>query len=131
MTREWEEALHHGSIDILEFLLEAGAEIDARDAHGQTSVMLAALDGQAHVVRWLVVHGAALDHTAKYNLSALMLAVIRGHAGVVRELTSAGANLKLRGTGAPGFSGKTALDLAVAHGNSEIIEILRAAEKTL
>src|SRR5207248_8244131 len=62
----------------------------------------------------LIVQGAALDHTAKYGLSALMLAAVRGHTDVVSRLIDAGADVSLRGTGAPGFAGKTALDLATA-----------------
>ena len=58
-----------------------------------------------------------------------MLAVVRGHIDVVRELTKAGANLSLRGTGAPGFSGMTALDFAVARGELEMIEILQSASE--
>ena len=65
-----------------------------------------------------------------YNgLSALMLAVVRGHVAVVRELTAAGANLGLRGTGVSSFSGKTALDLALARDEPEMIEILQSASK--
>jgi hypothetical protein len=43
-----------------------------------------------------------------------MLAVIAGHVAIVRLLVRAGADLTLRGRGAPGFMGKTAYDLAVA-----------------
>ena len=74
---------------------------------------------------WLVGHRAALDHTAKYGLSALMLAVIGGRTDVVRILTAAGADLCLRGTGAPGFTAKTTLDLAIARGDADMVEILR------
>ena len=42
MTREWEDALRHGSIDALQRLLTNGADINARDKHGQTALMLAA-----------------------------------------------------------------------------------------
>jgi hypothetical protein len=45
-----------------------------------------------------------LDHTAKYGLSALMLALIGGQR-------------------------KTALDLAIARGHSDMIEILRRAAR--
>jgi ankyrin repeat protein len=82
------------------------------------------------VVEWLAECGAALDHTAKYGLSALMLAVVRGHINVVRKLTDAGASISLRGTGSPGFSEKTALDLAVARGDMEMVEILRSAAQS-
>ncbi len=116
MTREWEDAVHRGCIDELQLLLEAGADIDARDGHGQTALMLAAVKGDGPVVGWLVERGAALDHTAKYGLSALMLAAVGGHVDVVRRLTDAGASIGLSGRGAPGFAEKTALELAIALG---------------
>ena len=124
VTREWENAVHRGSIADLQHLLPDGADIDARDGHGQTALMLAASEGHGHVVDWLVERGAAPDFAAKYGLTALMLAVLRGHVDIVRTLTDAGANVSLRGKGAPGFAGKTALDLAIALGDPELVEIL-------
>ena len=53
-----------------------------------------------------------------------MLAVVNGHIDVVRILVRRGADLALRGTGAPGFAGKTAMDLAVARGERELVDIL-------
>ncbi len=126
MRREWEQAVRQGAIDTLERLFTTGVDINARDGHGQTALMLAVLEDRDDVARWLVEHGAALDHTAKFGLSALMLAVVRGRVDIVRRLTEAGANRSLRGTNAPGFAGKTALDLAVARGDEEMIEILRS-----
>ncbi len=90
--------------------------------------MLAAVEGHGHVVEWLVEHGAALDHAAKYGLSALMLAVVNSRVDVVRILVRRGADLALRGTGAPGFAGKTALDLAVARGERELVDILSSRD---
>lgn len=126
MKREWEDAIRRGSIDELQRLLADGGDINALDRHGQTALMLAAVAGCGHVVEWLVEQGASLDHTAKYGLSALMLAVVGGHVEVVRRVANAGANLSLRGTGAPGFAGKTALDLAIDLERAEIVEILRS-----
>ena len=127
MRREWENAVHRQSISELQRLLLSGCDIDARDRYSQTALMLAAAKDLGPVVTWLVEHGAALDTTAKYGLSALMLAVVRGHVGVVQQLAAAGASLDLRGTGPPGFSGKTALDLALARGQAEMIDILKSA----
>lgn len=100
-------------------MLAAGADVDARDGHGQTAVMRAAHLGHLAVVQALVEAGAALDVTAKYGLSALMLAIVAGHADVARVLARAGSNLALAGTGAPGFAGKSAFDLAAARGDME------------
>jgi uncharacterized protein len=58
--------------------------------------------------------------TAKYGLSALVLAVVAGHVAIARLLARAGADLTLRGSGAPGFSGKSAYDLALERGMEEL-----------
>ena len=65
----------------------------------------------------LIAEGADLDHTAKYHLSALMLAVIAGHPRIARLLVRAGADTTMRATGAPGFDGKSAADLAADRGD--------------
>lgn len=127
MTPEWEAAVRRGSVAELQRLVANGADMDARDGHGQTALMIAAAEGRGQVVDWLVGCGADLDHTAKYGLSALMLAVVRGHLDIVRMLTNAGADLGLRGSDVPGFATKTALDMAIARGDPEMIEVLRAA----
>jgi uncharacterized protein len=120
VTREWQDALGRGDAHALEQLLDRGADINALDRHSQTSVMIAAHQGHAAVVRLLAGRGAALDRCAKHHLTALMLAVIGGHLEVVRVLVDAGADVTVRGSGAPGFDGKTALDLAKAAGRRDI-----------
>lgn len=82
--------------------------------------MLAAHGGHLALVHLLIEHGAHLNVTAKYGLSAAMLAVVAGHEDIARALARAGADLTLRGTGAPGFNGKTAADLATARGLSQL-----------
>jgi len=125
MRPDWERAVRRDDPHALARLLDEGADIDARGAHGQTGLMLAVLGGATRAAAFLVERGAALDHTAKYRLSALMLAVVRNQPDVVRLLAAAGADLSIRGAGAPGFHDKTALDLAEAAGRTEIAAILR------
>ena len=95
----------------------AGHTIDARDGFGQTALIRAAHAGRLEAVEWLIDHGADLDHTSKFHLSALMLAVIGSHPRVARKLVAAGADTTITGTGAPGFYGKTAADLAIDRGD--------------
>jgi ankyrin repeat protein len=124
MMKAWEDAVRRGDVEAVRSQIAAGADINARDQHGQTALMIAAHEGHAPVVSLLVEHGAGLNHTAKYGLSALMLAVIRGDAQIAATLVNAGADLTLRGTGAPGFWRKTALDLALAQGRTDIADVL-------
>jgi ankyrin repeat protein len=125
VTAEWKAAAHAGNVEAMEQLLETGADIDAKDQHGQTALMLAALRGHTAGVRFLASRGAGLDHTAKFHLTALMLAVVGGHADIVRALAEAGADLTVRGTGGPGFHDKTALDLAEARVGDEAVMRVR------
>jgi len=126
MTPEWECAAREGDVATLSSHLAAGADVDALDRHGQSALMLAALGGHLGAVQLLIRAGAALDTTAKYRLSALMLAVLRGHEPVARALAAAGADLRLTGSGAPGFAGKTAAQLASERGLHSLAEALTA-----
>jgi ankyrin repeat protein len=124
---EWEQAAARGDVESLGQQLAAGADVDALDRYGQSALMLAARAGHRAAVRLLVRAGAALDVTAKFGLSATMLAVVNGHEDVARELASAGADLGLTGSGAPGFAGRTAADLARARGLAELARDLSPA----
>jgi ankyrin repeat protein len=52
-------AARAGSVEVIERLVEAGADVNAKEsAYGQTALMLAAGLDRAAVVRWLLAHGA-------------------------------------------------------------------------
>lgn len=120
MNTLWEDAIKRGDIPIILELLGRGADVNASNCYGQTGLMLAAHTGYGEVVETLIAHRAKLNITAKFGLSALMLAVVSGQVEVARLLAKAGADLSLRGTGCPGFSDKTAYDLAVERGMREL-----------
>jgi ankyrin repeat protein len=123
----WHEAIKSADAAAIGELLDRGADIDARDRHGQTALMLAAHAGHLDVVAVLIERGAELNATAKFGLSAVMLAVVAGHFEVAHLLARAGADLSLQGSGAPGFAGKTASDLAAAQGRPELFADLASA----
>jgi uncharacterized protein len=124
MDADWEDAIKRGDVPHVRKLLDRGTDVDARDRYGQTALMLAAHAGDRAVVEVLIARGANLNITAKYGLSALMLAIVAGHADVARLLADAGTDLGLRGTGAPGFAGKTAYDLSVERGMNALFAAL-------
>ena len=127
MNAIWEDAIKRGDVQRILELLARGANVNALDRYGQTALMLAAHAGHREVVETLLAHRANLNVTAKYRLSALMLALVAGHEDVARTLARAGADVSLRGTGAPGFAGKTAHDLAVDRGMRELAAELKPA----
>jgi ankyrin repeat protein len=128
MRADMRNAAIHGNTSVAERLLAEGVDINERDRYGNTALMLAALYGRAELVRFLVQHGAELDVTAKYGLSALMLAVVNRHTEVACQLVDAGADTQLRGTGAPGFAGKTARELAEHGGLTDFANYVARTE---
>jgi ankyrin repeat protein len=128
MIKEWEQAIQRGELERIRDLIKEGVDVDSKDSHGQTALMVAARKGHTDVVRFLVQSGAELNVAAKYNLTALMLAVINGHTEIVRSILEAGADTQVRGTGAPGFQGKNALELAEEAGRPEITSILKMTD---
>lgn len=125
MGSTWHKAAIDGDLAQLTSRIIEGQDINHRDRYGQTATMLAAVHGHQELVNMLIAHNAYLDVTAKHGLSALMLAVINGHMDIARTLVQAGANLNLQASGAPGFAGKSAYDLAMARGFTELAETIR------
>jgi ankyrin repeat protein len=130
MDAFWEDAVRRGDVAIVLDHIGRGADVDGRDRYGQTGLMLAAHSGHRAVVEALIAHRANLNVTAKFGLSALMLAVVARHAEVARVLAKAGADLSLQGTGAPGFAGKRACDLAAEAGMLELSAELKPKPDT-
>jgi ankyrin repeat protein len=125
MDRAWRDATRRGDVRAVRERLATGVDPDARDRYGQTGLMLAAYGGHAEVASALLAAGARLDVTAKYGLTALMLAIVGGHVEIARLLLRAGADRTPRGTGAPGFAGKSAHDLARERG---LLDLARELE---
>ena len=125
MDANWQRAVDAGDAERLRQLLEAGANVDAKDRYGQTALMLTARNGHLEAVRVLLECAPDLDHTAKHHLSAVMLAAINDRFEIVELLVEAGAELRTTGSGAPGFHEKTALDIAEDLNRVEIAALLR------
>jgi ankyrin repeat protein len=121
---DWEAASRAGDVAAIGQLLAAGQDIDATDGHGQTALMRASHAGWIEAVGLLIAHGADLDRSAKFGLTALMLAVIQGHDRVARMLAAAGADPGRTGSGAAGFAGKTAADMAAERGDRRLADDL-------
>ncbi|XP_017886507.1 tankyrase isoform X4 [Ceratina calcarata] len=121
-------AAGYGRRDVVEFLLSAGASIQARDDGGLHPLHNACSFGHSDVVRLLLEAGANPNTRDNWNYTPLHEAAIKGKIDVCIALLQHGADANIRNT-----EGKTALELAdpatkpVLTGEYKKDELLEAA----
>jgi len=84
-------AAHEGHLVVLRFLLENGAEINARQKLGRTALWYTAQQGQLEAARVLVGHAAAVTSIADDGTTAAMVARRRGFPEIAEMLSNIGA----------------------------------------
>src|SRR5215471_8361792 len=72
-------------------MIAAGANVNAKDEHGNTALLEAARNGHDDVVRALLAAGADIKAKNDDGKTALMLATQNSHEDVIRALREAGA----------------------------------------
>ncbi|KAG7381507.1 Mitogen-activated protein kinase kinase kinase mlk-1 [Phytophthora pseudosyringae] len=113
-------ASYGGHVDVVGYLLEHGADVDARDSGGSSSLRFAASEGRMEVVHLLVeVGGARVNQSDGSGWTPLILASWYGHMNVVRFLLEHGAQVDVQDAG-----GSTALRFAAAEGRLKIAKLL-------
>lgn len=84
-------AAFRGPPEILTMLIEAGAEIDAQTAHGETALMYAAQAGLIEKAKVLLAHGADTSLKNMNGDTALTLAKKAKHPEMIQLLEQTGA----------------------------------------
>lgn len=83
-------AAESGRLDLVEALVERGAQLDASSKkYGLTALMCAANWGKTHVVAWLLDRGADLSKADAQGWRAIDFARTRNHAGTIKALEEA------------------------------------------
>ncbi len=88
-------AAHSGDLPWLKSTIEAGADIDARDASGSTALMLAASSGHIGIVRELLSRGVNVNFRNDYGWTPLMLAKANRHMEIVRLMQARGSDYEI------------------------------------
>jgi len=117
-------ALHQyalvGDVAMINFLLDASADANARDADRQTPLHWAALEGQTKAVTALLAKKADVNAEDHMHRTALFDAASKGYIDVVKVLLSWGAKKTVRG----GHHQLTALERAQRSSHDEIVKLL-------
>lgn len=116
-------ATHWDNLDIMDLLIEAGADVDAADDHGVTTLARAAENASLAAVQRLLAAGATATVGQSSGLTPLMTASRTGNPDVVHALIRAGADVN----GATRETGSTALMWAAAEPHPAIVHLLLEA----
>ncbi len=115
-----------GNIKITNLLLEAGANIDAKDIDCKTCLMYAAGHGNKNLVEFYLSKGADVNATdcsvdeSDASKTALTMAACMGHAEIVDLLLKKGSNINFQST----LRLTTALIEAAIFGRKEVVQLL-------
>ncbi|KAK7440465.1 hypothetical protein VKT23_017105 [Stygiomarasmius scandens] len=119
-SHEW--ALHAAAeyqmIDFMRFLLDLGADVNARDAYGKTLLEDVTRDGEENIIKLLIEKGADVNVEGGYR-TALQAAAYHGQLGTVKLLIAKGADVNAE-AGAYG----TALEIAAHAGCLDMVRFL-------
>ncbi|XP_014446781.1 ankyrin repeat domain-containing protein 29 isoform X2 [Tupaia chinensis] len=113
-------AARRGNLALLKLLLNSGrVDVDCRDSHGTTLLMVASYAGHIDCVKELVLQGADINLQREDGGTALLAASQYGHMQVVETLLKHGANIHDQL-----YDGATALFLAAQGGYLDVIRLL-------
>ena len=101
-------------------LLKGGLAIDARDAKGNTLLMLASYHGRAEVVKLLLKSGATVDLRNDKGQTPLGGVAFKGYVEIATLLLDAGADP------VADQGGSKPADFATLSGKTEILVLLQA-----
>ncbi len=111
-----------GHIETMKVLIAAGADVNATNKYGSTSLIWAAHFGQTEAAQVLLASGADVNLKNQRGITPLMDAAIMGHPEIVELLLAKGADVN-----ATLKDGWTALMLAAGAGYTQVVQLLLAA----
>lgn len=99
-----------GQVNVLDILIEAGAELEESTYSGSTALVMAARDGNIASVKRLIEAGANVNPVMEDGWGILFTACKNGLEECVRILVSAGSDVNLKSN-----DGMTAVAMSVIH----------------
>jgi len=110
-----------GNMEVVRYLIERGADINAKSCEGSTAIMPAVHRNRADIVGLLISKGAKVNYAIEtgYKFTPLQLACQLGHVEIVKCLLDAGARVNVTAT-----DGSTPLISAAFKGHHDVVQML-------
>lgn len=106
-------------LEIMQFLLDLGADIEESNDDGTTPLLSAVWNMDKSSIKFLLGHGANPSNSNKHGSTPLMSATIRGSNSMVQMLLKAGADVN-----AMNQIGETALMKAARNNSIDVVQTL-------
>ena len=133
-THVLQVAAYAGRKEIVEILLQAGADVNLKSDHLRTALMEAALGGHASIVNRLLQAKADPNAENEDGETAIIFAAFQPHLesiDVIKALAAAGADLNHQTKSGSFWIGATALVHAVVANNEKAVKALIALGSNL
>src|SRR6266702_3974161 len=108
-----------GKLEILQLLVERGADVHSRNKDDWTPLKTASHQGHLDVVRFLIDSSADVNSRDNQGRTPLHAAASKGHLDVLKLLLARGADFSIRDD-----RDRTPFDLASNNGNPEVADFL-------
>lgn len=124
-ARAWDDstallmAASYGHVDVMQMLIEEGADIDAADNSGVTPLLVASQGGYVEAVQLLIEKKAGLEEQNAEGQTALLLAAGLGYTAIVKKLIDERIDIDTFGS-----KGVSAIYMAAQNGHYEIVDLL-------
>lgn len=115
-------AITRSRADLVQLILEFGADVEAKSRTGRSPLETAAAAGEALIAELLLARGASTERSAGSPLGPIHLSAAAGHTELLRLLLLKGAAPEEASA-----DGRTALHLAAAEQRRECVEQLLSA----
>ena len=112
-------AYGNGHVEVVEALINGGADLNIKNEYGDTALILACTNGHNDIVQALINGRADLNIKDEYGDTALILACTNGHNDIVQALINGRADLNIKDK-----YGYTSLILACREGKADIAQAL-------
>ncbi len=117
-------AAHKGNNEAIKKHLDAGTDVNVKDAGGQTPLHHAALEGHKEIAELLITNGADVNANNYGEWTPLHTAADMGHKEIIELLIAKGADVNAKITSGP-IQGYTPLYLAIINNKTETADLLR------
>jgi len=118
-------ACQYGLVEIAQYLVDHGVEINEQNNNGETALILACKNGSYPIVHCLISHKADTTIIDNFGKSALIYALIIKKEDIVNELLSIEATLKGEVINHPTTkNGKSVLMYACKYSHKRLVEVL-------